>query len=65
MSATWYKGDEVCTSDAKSSSEESGSLPTVYAKKKKGRGELNLCISSQTFFRLTDGTSLLHLMGFS
>lgn len=34
MSATWYKGDKVFTSDAKSSSEEAGSLPTAYAKKK-------------------------------
>lgn len=34
VSATWYKGDKVCTSDAKSSSEEAGSLPTFYEKKK-------------------------------
>lgn len=41
VSAAWYKGDKVCTSDAKSSSEESGSLPTVYAKGKKKEGGVN------------------------
>ena len=47
VSATWYKGDKVCTFDVKSSSEEAGSLPPVHGRKKKyimGRGKLNLCI---------------------
>lgn len=45
MSATRYKGGKVCTSDTKSSSDEAGSLPTVYAKEKvMGRGELHLCV---------------------